>query len=187
MKSLWVSEIPGFEHIKGYRVYEDGNVESFKYTKPRMLKAYPNTKGYLLVDLSKKKRAVKVHRLVALAFLDNPLNKPQVNHIDCDITNNHVTNLQWVTNGENQKHAFKHGLNLPHKGEKNYRWSGDHFSCKKVKQLDLDGNVLAVYKSAAIAARSLGRHGKESPRIGYVCRKKYRYKTAFGYKWEYCE
>lgn len=78
-----------------------------------ILKAQEDEKGYLRVRLSlhDKKRSARVHRLVAIAFIPNPENKPQVNHIDTNKKNNSVDNLEWNTNGENQIHAFKTGLN----------------------------------------------------------------------------
>ncbi len=50
-----------------------------------------------------------MHRLVALTFIPNPYNKPEVNHIDCDRYNNSVDNLEWVTKKENRQHAMKYG------------------------------------------------------------------------------
>lgn len=61
--------------------------------------------GYLSVEVNGK--SFSVHRLVAFAFIPNPLNKPQVNHIDGDIHNNSVDNLEWVTQSENSKHAIE--------------------------------------------------------------------------------
>ena len=58
-----------------------------------------------------------IHRLVALAFLPNPNNFSQVNHIDGDKANNHVENLEWVDNSLNQKHAAETGLHVYPKGE----------------------------------------------------------------------
>jgi hypothetical protein len=68
--------------------------------------------GYLEVSLSKdnKRSSYGIHRIVALAFIDNPKNKPQVNHIDGDKTNNQVSNLEWATLSEQQIHAFSIGL-----------------------------------------------------------------------------
>ena len=79
----------------------------------RILKPFKSTKGYLRIELNcyGKRKIFSVHRLVALAFLDNPLNKPQVNHIDGDKTNNNITNLEWCTNSENQLHSYKNNLN----------------------------------------------------------------------------
>lgn len=189
MKSKMISEIQGFENCYGYEIYENGEVHSYikrnsgiQKEPQKILKGYPNTKGYLLVDLSSCRRAVKIHRLVALAFIPNEEKKSQVNHLDGNKQNNEVNNLQWVTNGENQKHAFKMGLNTAHKKEKNYQYLGEHENCKSVRQLDLDGNLIAIHKSLSIAGRSLNK-GYSS--ISKVCNGKI--KTAYGYKWEFLE
>ena len=156
MRSKMINEIPGFENINSYEIFEDGTVISYKQKNPRKLKPYPNTKGYLLVDLSVKRRAIKLHRLVAMAFIDNPYNKPQVNHIDCDKSNNRVDNLEWVTNGENQKHAYANGLNKPIPTAERYNYNKEHYTSKKVQQMDKNGTVIAEYFSLAQAARAVG-------------------------------
>ena len=105
MEEIW-KEIPGYE--KKYKVSNLGNVYSNKHK--RILKPYKVRKGYLRVDLFGSKfvrKHQKVHRLVAMAFIPNPDNKPQINHIDGNPANNCVTNLEWCTNDENQKHAQK--------------------------------------------------------------------------------
>ena len=63
-----------------------------------------------------KQKVFSIHREVAKAFIPNPENKPQVNHIDGNKQNNDVSNLEWVTNSENQLHAYQLGLNKAVKG-----------------------------------------------------------------------
>lgn len=102
MKLELFKKIEGFE---GYYISTWGRVYSEKVNG--FLKPFTTGKGYLKVDLHKngKRTHKKVHRLVAEAFIPNPLGKPQVNHIDGNKKNNSYTNLEWCTNQENQLHA----------------------------------------------------------------------------------
>lgn len=77
-----------------------------------------NKDGYLITDLydSGVRTCARVHRLVAEEFIPNPDNKPEVNHIDGDKSNNHVSNLEWVTKEENCRHAWNNGLAKPSYG-----------------------------------------------------------------------
>lgn len=99
--------IPNYED---YSISNWGNVYSHK--RKRILKPTNTTKGYIQVHLSKNGSVVNapIHRLVAQNFIDNPDNKPQVNHIDGNKRNNRVDNLEWCINSENQQHALKIGL-----------------------------------------------------------------------------
>ena len=107
---------------KGYHVSNFGRVKSFNRAKAKIL-APVCIAGYLHVGIyrNNKQKLIKVHRLVALAFLPNPANKPEVNHIGGIKFNNHVSNLEWATKSENQKHAAATGLNKPPEGEDAYR------------------------------------------------------------------
>lgn len=91
MEEIW-KDIGGFEGL--YQVSNLGRVK--RVTTGRVLKGMASGKGYLLVGLSKNNiRSVKtIHRLVAQAFIPNPENKPEVNHIDENKTNNMVSNLE---------------------------------------------------------------------------------------------
>lgn len=81
----------------------------------------------------------KVHRLVAMLFIDNPNNFPIVHHIDGDKTNNHFTNLQWTTYEYNNKHARESGLNNISKSNSE-RWKDEDFR-KRISKSISEGKI----------------------------------------------
>lgn len=98
-----------------YMVSSMGKVMTTK--THRILKPCIDERGYERVCLFKvdRRRRFKVHRLVAAAFIPNPHDKPQVNHIDGNKRNNSIENLEWVTNEENFVHSVESGLRENHK------------------------------------------------------------------------
>ena len=95
-----------------YKVNEKGEVFSLKRNKK--MKTSINHKGYeqIYICVNGKKKTTFVHRLVALAFIPNPKNLPQVNHKDGNKLNNNVDNLEWVSDNTNQIHAFRNNLKI---------------------------------------------------------------------------
>lgn len=93
-----------------YQVSPDGEILSIRTNK--ILSPFKSNKGYSLVitSIDSKVKKYQVHRLVAMTFIPNPENKPQVNHIDGDKGNNSVSNLEWVTAAENVAYAIETGL-----------------------------------------------------------------------------
>ncbi len=108
---IW-SNILGYEN---YWVNQKGEVmgRTGKILKPAISK-----KGYLRLPFytSDRVQTFSIHRLVALAFIPNPNNLPQVNHIDCNKQNNHVSNLEWCTDEENRIHKLANNLNITQQG-----------------------------------------------------------------------
>lgn len=146
-----------------------------------------NHKGYKCVILHKygEHYTKFIHRLVAEAFIDNPFKLPQVNHIDTDKTNNHVENLEWITNEDNQKHAVANGC---YKGFTEKQLIATLINQKKaakqrqkpVAQYDLDGNYIQSFESISDAERKTGCNNSK---ICACC--KGNRKQAYGYIWKY--
>ena len=162
MSEEW-RDVIGYEGL--YQVSDQGRVKSFKWNKERFLKPSMDKDGYLLVNLCAggKPKTLKVHRLVCEAFHENPDNKPQVNHINEDKTDNRACNLEWCTCKQNVNH-----------GSRNERVS------KPVGQYSLDGKLIKLWPSTMEAERQAGfNHGN----ISQVANGKY--KQAYGCIWKY--
>src|ERR1035437_48694 len=102
----------------------------------KILKARVNKMGYLQLVIRKYhvEKTFLAHRLIALAFIPNPQNLPQVNHIDGVKTNNHISILEWVSSSGNKIHALKLGLiNVP-KGEKHWAAKLSDVQIAEIKQ-----------------------------------------------------
>lgn len=122
---------------------------------------------HVTLQINKKAKRFRVHRLVAEAFIPNPENKPYVNHIDGNRQNNLVENLEWVTPAENTQHAVLSGLMLPTRE-------------RAVVQFDLDGNKIAEFPSLSEAAR---RTNSSDEKICVCCQLQREQHN--GFQWRY--
>lgn len=173
MEEIW-KDIEGYEGL--YQVSNLGRVKSLERYKENHTKLQKirekikrlriHTAGYLVADLYKENESKTffVHRLVAQAFISNENNLPQVNHIDGNKENNRVENLEWCTNQENQKHAYKIGLHKTRNMEKSIL-AMTKVTSKKVKCLETG----IIYNSIAEAGRY---YNISSNLISKVCKGK---------------
>lgn len=170
--------IPDFPN---YRISRDGEVwSSYKFKTNKVIDTWRLVKpivdkatGYWLVTLCHQevRRNRFIHRLLAQAYLPNPLNKPHVNHIDANKLNYSLSNLEWATPKENASHAASLGL---------YQPSIDKTS-RAVQQIDLStGALIKEHSSLHEAGRASGTQWQN---IWKVCDG--RRKTAGGYRWSY--
>ena len=165
MQEIW-KDIPCSDGF--YQVSNLGRIKSLKYGKPRILSSVC-CKGYMYISLHIKGKRVRysLHRLVAQAFVPNPLGYGEVNHKDENPLNNCADNLEWCS----------HKYNM-HYGTARLRQSLT--IGKPVEQLTSDNIPIATYRSAAVAETLLGI---KATGIKYCC--KGQRKSAGGYIWRY--
>lgn len=166
----------GFIGHPNYEVTSNGEVFSLNFRnsgKRRQLRATKTKKGYLHVSLKDGKYEY-IHRLVALAFIPNPNNLPQINHRDENKSNNNVDNLEWCDGKYNRNY-----------GTTNKRLSKINTNgvlSKPVLQYDKNGNLLKKWPSIIEVKRQLGIHAGA---ISLCCRGSSKYSHAGGFCWEY--
>ena len=147
-----------------------GNVKNIKTNK--ILKPFNTGNEYLKVELRKNGiwKQFFIHRIVAKAFIPNPNNLPEVNHIkEFEKTNNKVDNLEWCNHSYNQNYGTRN-----ERVAKKLR----KIKCKKVNQYDLDGNYIKTWNSIKEAEKEVG--------TSHICQcLKGKFKQTKGYKWRY--
>lgn len=155
---IW-KDINGYESI--YQVSNLGNIRCLHFGNKnsnviKNLKASFNNAGYLKIELHKdgKRKMFYVHRIVANAFIPNPNNLPQINHIDGDKTNNKISNLEWVTSKENINHAISN--NLATMNHMSGRKGKLHPNSKPILQYDISGIFICEWYGIAEASRNTG-------------------------------
>lgn len=153
-KEFW-RPVVGWEG--GYEVSSLGRVKTLPKKqngfKNRLLKPMVNPFGYVYVMLSERKH-IFIHRLVAIAFIKNPNNKPSVNHINGKKDDNYLWNLEWVTRSENCKHAYRTGLSKVNKTFLGKKGALCPHSIP-VEQYSKDGVFIKKWAAAKEAAREL--------------------------------
>ena len=152
---IW-EEIKGFEGY--YQISNYGQVKRLKNGSEYIRKLSLTHDGYLKVRLvcNDKDTTKRVHRLVAETFIDNPDNKPTVNHKDGNKLNNHVDNLEWATRHEQLQHAYDLGLKKPvHTNRKlnddDVRYIRSHY-----KRQSTEWGTVALAKKFGVTNRTIG-------------------------------
>lgn len=168
--------LKAIEGYPGYYATTDGRI--WGKAKGGFLKQ-SDVCGYKRVSLScnGKVSNVLVHRLIAAAFIPNPYNKPEVNHLDENPQNNCVSNLEWATRKENVNYGTRNSR------QANTQRNRDDCS-KPVVQMDTTGKMIAIYPSSKEAWRKTNiKHSH----IRDVCNNKPKCNTAGGFKWRWAD
>lgn len=155
-EEIW-KDVVGYEGT--YQISNTGRLKSLTRAIPRQGRTFtkqgifykpcPDKDGYLnsQLSLNGSYKRLSIHRIVALAFLPNPENKPFINHINCIVSDNRVENLEWVTPKENTAHAIKLGrmrFGVPPRRipDIDCEWCGKHF-----RPIDKKDKVLFTFMS----------------------------------------
>ncbi|QOR58314.1 HNH endonuclease [uncultured phage cr106_1] len=165
-----------WKDIVGYEgLYKVSNLGRIKNKKDRLLSPYHNTNGYISVDLYKngKVNKLRVHRIVAEAFILNPNNLPIINHKNEDKTDNSVSNLEWCN--------YSYNLSYGNRVEKMFKTRLDKntkTAQKEVIQYDLEGNILNIFTSISEASKLTGISCGaiwQSCKKGHITNKKFKW------------
>lgn len=185
-------DIVGFEglymvsdlgRVKSLEKYVRNGENSYRIIPEKILTNKKKKHGYMFIGLykDKKPKYYHIHRLVADAFLDNPLNKEQVNHKNGVRDDNKLSNLEWTTCSENHQHASKILKRKYTSGTLN-KFSENNKLSIKVDQYSKDGVFIKTWNCIKDVERELGI---DNSTISGCCKKKYGYKSAGGFLWEY--
>lgn len=187
MEEIW-KDVDGFEGL--YKVSNMGNVKTVEHDivysngsvhrmTEHMMKPKGDSYGYHIVCLTKnnRKHYLKVHRLVAKAFIDNPDDLPCVNHKNEIKNDNRVENLEWCT----VRYNNIYGTRLQRISDATSK--SKHWNSRRVCQVDKDTDeVIKVWDCVRDVERELGYYHTN---ISACCLGSRNHKTAYGFKWRY--
>jgi hypothetical protein len=167
--------------IQDYGNYEVSTLGNLRNSKTGRVLKQMCKGGYLFAGLSKNSngKTLPVHRLVALAFIDNPENKPQVNHKDKNRSNNNVSNLEWSTASENNIHKSTNVIQTTNQQVK--VWRIDINTDEKIELYD------SIYLAAQWIVSNNSELSIDTVKSGISCAFRGVYKSSFGYKWKMYE
>ena len=191
---IW-KDVPGYEGVlqvsnlgrvlrlsrKVTRRTKWGGIMEFM-SKPHFVKVSNIGKGYYNISIqydNKKQENLLLHRAVASAFIENPQNKPCINHIDGDKSNNALVNLEWVTHKENTTHRFNV---LNQKGSRYLKLNSGYV--RKINQYSMDGEYIKTYPSLSEACFVMSgkrNNGNIKAVLSGRCH------HAYGYIWKYAD
>lgn len=189
MQEIW-KDVVGYEGY--YQISNKGNLRSvtriidhgiqgkLRKVNGKTKKLMQNRLGYKMVRLYKngKGENFKIHRLVATAFIPNPNNLPEVNHIDCNPSNNIVENLEWVSHRDNMIHAGKNGrLAVPESAKSKLGLKTKELFSIPIMGINLKTGETQYFESITAAGRAGFREGC----ISLCCQNKR--KSHKGYNW----
>ena len=174
-------DIENYEGL--YQISNLGRVKSLDYHRTRkeqILKPATDKGGYLFVGLCKNGKCERllVHRLVATAFIPNPDNKPCIDHINTNRTDNSVDNLRWTTQKENCNNPISKKKKIGKSNPMYGKYGKLNHNSKPILQLSLDDNFIRMWDCASEVERELGF---SQGNISMCCNGKRN--TANGYKW----
>lgn len=167
----WLYQVSNMWRIKSLTWHSGNKHINREYIRKNKL----NNKWYEEISLwhNNTRKHCLIHRLVAQAFIENPENKPQVNHINWIKTDNRLENLEWMTAKENIRHSFANWLQVIPKWWK-------HYLSKKVNQYKLDWTFIKTWDSMIDIERKLKIFNTN---ISTCCR--WKIKSAGWYTWKY--
>lgn len=169
------------QNFSNYEIYEDGRVWSYKINKflsPWLLKGYWLVS---MIDDDGNRHGVRINRAVALAYIPNPNDLPEVNHIDENKSNNHVSNLEWIARIDNVRHGTGIARRVKNQmGAKN-KQAKKIIMCDKTTHEDIK-----EFDCIRSACDYIGKDVKTAQgNLSAVCAG--RQKTAYGYWWRFAE